>query len=333
MLRTFLIISKTLLIAVLSAGFSALVIWLILAHFVLSEMQQIALMIAGLLLTLYSTLDAFQEERRRVRLHQDVTKAIKTLAKQYRDAMRVNEYGQPNRRKWHAAIDRFLLVTGHWELPLLKRDKIRLITDRVKAHLKTERAAIAAAAPAASSEAPRSERTPRRSVERSIPQRPNLYETIARRTADLVQKASWRDARSAPPPAPTCGHAFEAWCAARLQEAGWRAEVTGRSGDDGIDVIARKDGVGVGLQCKRYSSAVGNRAVQEAHTGKSMHRLDHAAVVSTAGYTTSAEATAKRTGVLLLSERDLPKLAERLGLKDKTARQPALASTVVRMAR
>ena len=58
--------------------------------------------------------------------------------------------------------------------------------------------------------------------------------------------------------------AFEGYCADLLSNAGWNASITKGSGDQGIDIIAVKNGIKIVLQCKKYSSPVGNKAVQEA---------------------------------------------------------------------
>ena len=40
-------------------------------------------------------------------------------------------------------------------------------------------------------------------------------------------------------------------------------EITKESGDQGMDVIAEKNGIKIGIQAKCYSSKVSNKAVQE----------------------------------------------------------------------
>jgi restriction system protein len=94
---------------------------------------------------------------------------------------------------------------------------------------------------------------------------------------------------------------FEKWCAAQLQASGWDVQVTGRSGDQGVDVRAKRAAVVLIVQCKLYSQPVGNRAVQEAFAGKSFYHAHAAAVVSTAGFTKHARAIAAQTGVHLLT--------------------------------
>lgn len=107
---------------------------------------------------------------------------------------------------------------------------------------------------------------------------------------------------------PADGHAFEQWVAGRLEMHGWRADVTAGSGDQGIDIIARRDGRKVGIQCKRYGGPVGNKAVQEAFSGRAFHRVDMAVVITTGHYTQSARDLSRRTGVHLLHVKDIPRL-------------------------
>lgn len=107
---------------------------------------------------------------------------------------------------------------------------------------------------------------------------------------------------------PINGFEFEAWVADALGKFGWDAQVTQGSGDQGIDVIAQKQGKSIGLQCKLYSGAVGNKAVQEALAGTKYHGLDLGAVISNAEYTRSAKDLAATAGILLIAPSDLPDL-------------------------
>jgi restriction system protein len=102
---------------------------------------------------------------------------------------------------------------------------------------------------------------------------------------------------------------YEHHCAEMLRREGWTAEVTGMSGDQGIDVLAERDGVSVAIQCKlHFSRPIGNKAVQEAHAAAGFAETSHAAVVSNAAFTRSAETLAQRLGVFLLHHSDLPRL-------------------------
>ncbi|MBE9638288.1 restriction endonuclease [Salipiger mangrovisoli] len=111
---------------------------------------------------------------------------------------------------------------------------------------------------------------------------------------------------------------FEHWCAAQLRHFGWDADVTKRGYDQGIDIVARKGALVIGLQVKRYNSPVGNKAIQEAFTGKNYYGLAGAGVLATAGFTPSARRLAATTGVLLLSPHDLPNIDREFGVESFT---------------
>jgi restriction system protein len=66
--------------------------------------------------------------------------------------------------------------------------------------------------------------------------------------------------------------AYEAYCAKVLRQAGWNAQTTRATRDQGVDIIAEKDGVRVVLQCKKYSQPVGNKAVQEVYAAMRFER-------------------------------------------------------------
>ena len=96
------------------------------------------------------------------------------------------------------------------------------------------------------------------------------------------------------------GHDFEYWCAELLRRNGFNnVTVTRGSGDDGIDIIAFCNGAKYGIQCKRSYSKIGNKAIQEAYTGKTVYGCHFAAVITNNYFTTSAVNTANKTGVLL----------------------------------
>ncbi len=101
---------------------------------------------------------------------------------------------------------------------------------------------------------------------------------------------------------------YESMVADALSDLGWQTRLTKGSGDQGIDVIAEKCHKRVVIQCKRYGSAIGNAAVQEAFAGKSFEGAGYAAVVSNAPFTRSAKQLAASTNVILLHHDELSEL-------------------------
>jgi len=63
------------------------------------------------------------------------------------------------------------------------------------------------------------------------------------------------------------GIEFELIIATLFEELGDSVSLTKSSGDQGIDLIVAKGNEKIGIQAKRYSSAVSNKAIQEAVAG------------------------------------------------------------------
>lgn len=105
------------------------------------------------------------------------------------------------------------------------------------------------------------------------------------------------------------GWSFESRCAELLKLGGYsNVLVTRGSGDQGIDVIAERDGVKYGFQCKNYSGAVGNGAVKEALVGKRYYGCHVAVVLTNSHYTQSAIDLARKNEVVLWDRNDLLRL-------------------------
>ncbi len=96
------------------------------------------------------------------------------------------------------------------------------------------------------------------------------------------------------------GHEFEYFCAEVLKKNGFEdVVVTKASGDFGLDILAEKDGVTYGIQCKSYSSSVGIKAVQEVYAGKDFYDRMVGAVMTNQYFTQPAIEAATKLKVLL----------------------------------
>lgn len=96
------------------------------------------------------------------------------------------------------------------------------------------------------------------------------------------------------------GHDFEYFCADLLRKKGFQeVEVTKGSGDYGIDILAQKDGVTYGIQCKCYATPVGVKAVQEAYAGKDYYDCMVGVVLTNQYFTTPAVEVAKKLKIML----------------------------------
>jgi restriction system protein len=105
---------------------------------------------------------------------------------------------------------------------------------------------------------------------------------------------------------------YEFYCAKILQENGWDAKVTKASGDQGVDVIAKRNDIILALQCKKLSSPAGNFSVQEVLGGVTYYRANMGAVVCPSGFTKSARQLANTSGVMLIHESELAHIFERI---------------------
>lgn len=98
---------------------------------------------------------------------------------------------------------------------------------------------------------------------------------------------------------------YELYCLKILKNNGWDATLTNGSGDQGVDIIAAKNGNKVVIQCKKYSVSVGNKAVQEISAGRKHYSANYAVVVTNSNFTKSAYQLASTNKVVLLHHNDL----------------------------
>lgn len=119
-----------------------------------------------------------------------------------------------------------------------------------------------------------------------------LRKTVAYQCNALYQRP-WREMRASE---------FEAFLADVLETLGYDVEQTGQSGDQGVDLIAVKQGRRIAVQAKGYSGSVGNAAVQEAFAGMAHYQCHGCAVVTNSTFTSGAVSLAQSTRCLLVHE-------------------------------
>jgi len=102
---------------------------------------------------------------------------------------------------------------------------------------------------------------------------------------------------------------FEKFVADLFSKLGYKTEVTGGSHDEGIDVIAEKDGIKHYVQCKRYNnSVVGVPAVREFYGAITAHLTnDKAYFITTNKFTLEAEKFAEDKPIELVDGTQLVK--------------------------
>lgn len=95
------------------------------------------------------------------------------------------------------------------------------------------------------------------------------------------------------------GNEFEYAIAELFKKMGYFAVVTKASGDQGIDVIAEKEGRKFGIQTKCYGSKVTNTAVQETAAGIVYYECDRGIVITNNHFTPSAIQLAAKNNIIL----------------------------------
>jgi restriction system protein len=125
------------------------------------------------------------------------------------------------------------------------------------------------------------------------------------------------------------GVEFEEFVAAQLRTRGWSVTYTGGTGDYGVDLIARKNGIRMAVQCKRLAKAVGVAAVQQVVSGALQHGCDETVVLTNQTFTKAARQLATTHRCRLVGREQLQiwagaagPLAKRRLLPELEARPP-----------
>lgn len=97
------------------------------------------------------------------------------------------------------------------------------------------------------------------------------------------------------------GTEFETYLAGVLKQEGFE-DICGtpKTGDQGADLIAKKNGRRIVIQAKRYKGSVGNEAVQEVVAAVRFYGGDEGWVITSGTFTPSAKALAQRNSVRLI---------------------------------
>jgi restriction system protein len=121
------------------------------------------------------------------------------------------------------------------------------------------------------------------------------------------------------------GTQFEQKLAVTFRALGYHAEVVGRRGDFGADLVMEKDGIRTVVQAKRYEGRVGVKAVQEVVAAKPMYDADDAMVVTNARFTKAARELGRKNDVTLWDHDDLTAALLRGQMARKKKAPPARA--------
>lgn len=95
------------------------------------------------------------------------------------------------------------------------------------------------------------------------------------------------------------GQEFEQFVSSLFKGIGYETKITKTSGDQGIDVIAKKGNAVVAIQTKCYSKPVGNHAIMEAVAGAKCYNATKTMVITNNVFTKSARELAQVNNVVL----------------------------------
>jgi restriction endonuclease Mrr len=111
------------------------------------------------------------------------------------------------------------------------------------------------------------------------------------------------------------GAGFEALIKRLYEGAGYTAQLTGRSGDQGADLVVVRDDAKKVIQAKlRRKMTVGNDAVQQVVAAKAIYNCPEAVVITNSSFTPKAQELARVHGVELVDGKLLRlRLQETLG--------------------
>lgn len=96
------------------------------------------------------------------------------------------------------------------------------------------------------------------------------------------------------------GIKYEKYIAQYYRSQMFDVEFTPLTHDYGVDIIARKHGETIVIQCKYWENFAGVDSVQQVFSGKAYYDADIAIVVTNNGYTVNAKTLADKIGVSLL---------------------------------
>jgi HJR/Mrr/RecB family endonuclease len=101
---------------------------------------------------------------------------------------------------------------------------------------------------------------------------------------------------------------FENFIAEIFGYLGYQTTLTGKSGDQGVDVIAEGHGMRIAIQVKRYNNAAANNSVQQVFAGMVHWGCQRCVVVTCSRFTASAQALAQSVGCVLVDGEGIPLL-------------------------
>lgn len=108
----------------------------------------------------------------------------------------------------------------------------------------------------------------------------------------------------------TTGTQFELYLVNLFKDLGYKVKHNGKAGDQGCDLIVKKDDYIYAIQAKYYTGKLSNTPVQEIAGSLKYYNANQGVVVTNSSFTPGAEELAKANNVILVDGRDLKKLID-----------------------
>lgn len=104
------------------------------------------------------------------------------------------------------------------------------------------------------------------------------------------------------------GIEFETYLSKLFKKHGYQVSGTPSTGDQGADLIVKKDGKTIIIQAKRHANCVGNKAVQEVASAVKFYQGDEGWVITNSTFTPSAKALSQKNRIILVDGHQLKRL-------------------------
>jgi restriction system protein len=106
---------------------------------------------------------------------------------------------------------------------------------------------------------------------------------------------------------------FEKYSAKLFKALGYKnIKLTVASGDYGADIIMSKHNKKYVVQCKRYSSSLGVKSIQEVISARIYYSADYAIVITNSCFTRQANLLAQKANIILYNRQELIKILSRV---------------------
>lgn len=108
----------------------------------------------------------------------------------------------------------------------------------------------------------------------------------------------------------TTGQQFELYLVNLFKESGYKTKHNGKTGDQGADLILKKDDYVYAVQAKFYTGKLSNTPIQEIVGAMKYYNANQGVVITNSYFTTGAKNLAQANNVILIDGKGLKKLID-----------------------